>query len=277
MEVTAQRDESPPTVERPAGASAETALIETVELTVKYGGRVALDSFNFRAKPGEVTAVIGPNGSGKTTFLNAVTGLVPSSGRIEVRGKPVRGGPRAMFRAGIARTFQNLDLIDDLSTEENVALGVVARHRSTLVESLVSAPRSVREHRERRERARELMDMLNIGHLASVKPRALAYGYRRRAEVARALASRPAAILLDEPTAGMGPAESGEFAALFRRVAAEMGASVIVVEHDMAVVRAAVDTVFVLSTGNLIAQGSPAEVLESDVVRQVYLGEAEAA
>jgi branched-chain amino acid transport system ATP-binding protein len=249
-------------------------VIEAQDLSVRYGQMMALRSFGFEAPRGAVTAVIGPNGSGKTTFLNALTGLVPYTGSVRVDGAEATGSsPGSMYRMGVSRTFQNLDLIDDLTTRENIALGAASKSRASLAEALLCGPRSRRERCERAERAEEAMELLGIAHLGDAKPKSLPYGYRRRTEVARAVASKPKAILLDEPTAGMGPTESARFAELLLHLASVVGIAVIVIEHDMAVVRACVERVYVLATGSLIAQGHPTQVLDSQVVRQVYLGE----
>lgn len=252
----------------------EEAIVEAEDLTVRYGQMTALRSFGFEAPRGVVTAVIGPNGSGKTTFLNALTGLVPYTGTVRVDGFEATGSsPGSMYRMGVSRTFQNLDLIDDLTTRENIALGAASKSRASLVEALLCGPRARRERRERGELADEAMALLGIGHLGDAKPKSLPYGYRRRAEVARAVASKPKAILLDEPTAGMGPTESARFAELLLHLASVVGIAVVVIEHDMAVVRACVERVYVLATGSLIAHGHPNQVLGSEVVRQIYLGE----
>jgi branched-chain amino acid transport system ATP-binding protein len=255
---------------------AERSIVVT-GMTVRYGDLVALDVFDFEAPPGRVTSVIGPNGSGKTTFLNALSGAVPyERGRVLIGGVDhTHATARAVHRAGVSRTFQNLDLIEELTVEDNIRLGAESSVRATLIESVLLAPRARRERRERGAATVHAMGLLDIGDIGDVRVSELSYGTRRRVEVARALAGRPDFLLLDEPTAGMGPNESAEFAALVLQLRAELGLTVVVIEHDMTVVRAVADHVYVLSAGRCIADGDPATVLDHDDVRRVYLGDFE--
>jgi len=250
--------------------------VATRGLTVIYGGQhKALSGFDFSAPAGDVTAVIGPNGSGKTTFLNALTGAVPlTDGRVILFGEVVkRVTPRTTYRLGVARTFQNLLLMDDLSVEDNVRLGAKSSSRASIAESLLNAPRARREMADGRRAAVAALERLGLADLRKTRTSELSYGDRRKVEIARALATSPRVLLLDEPTAGMGPSESAEFADLILSLAHDLGLCVVVVEHDMSVVRAASSTVFVLSTGRLLASGDPAEVLADPEVKRVYLGD----
>jgi branched-chain amino acid transport system ATP-binding protein len=258
----------------PEPANGRTPVLEAKGVSVRYGSLLALNEFNFQAFSGQVTAVIGPNGSGKTTFLNALTGLVPYKGNVIVNGEDMTGAtPPQMYRRGVARTFQNLDLIDDLTVEANVALGGSSTVTATVLESVLGAPRARRERRERAQSADAALALLSLEPIRLAKTKILPYGLRRRAEVARAIASGPKTLLLDEPTAGMGPSESEEFGMLLMHLANELKMGVVIIEHDMSVVRSCATEVYVLATGNMIAQGPPNEVLSSEVVRNVYLGE----
>jgi branched-chain amino acid transport system ATP-binding protein len=256
-----------------------SAAIEVNGMSVRYGTLTALGDFDFVAPERTVTAVIGPNGSGKTTFLNALTGAVPyQTGRVTILGTPIeRATPGVMHRMGLSRTFQNLDLMDDLSVEDNVKLGAACRSASSLIEAALALPRSFRETRERTASARAALAQLDISALGAVKVSELSYGMRRRVEVARALASSPKVLLLDEPTAGMGPNESAEFAALVLHLRDELGLTVVLIEHDMSVVRATAEQVYVLSAGRDIANGPAAAVLDQAEVKRVYLGDFEVA
>ena len=248
-------------------------------MSVRYGTLTALADFDFVAEERSVTAVIGPNGSGKTTFLNALTGAVPyQTGRVSILGTYVeKATPGVMHRAGLSRTFQNLDLMDDLSVEDNVRLGAASDSKATLIEAGLGLPRSFKETRQRKANARAALEQLEIVHLSKLQVSELSYGMRRRVEVARALASTPRILLLDEPTAGMGPNESADFAALVRHLRDELGLTIVLIEHDMTVVRATAQQVYVLSAGRDIAHGIPTVVLDEPEVKRVYLGDFEVA
>jgi branched-chain amino acid transport system ATP-binding protein len=249
-------------------------VLEVRGLTVRYGSATALSNFSFAVTAGQVTAIIGPNGSGKTTCLNALTGVVSfASGEILVRGQAIRKiTPRRMFQLGVTRTFQNLDLIDELSVADNIGVGARVRTNATFVEATLGAPRARMERKQRQEAARAAAARVGVSDYLGTGVADLAYGIRRRAEVARAIASSPAVLLLDEPTAGMGPTESADFALLITQLAAERSMAIVIIEHDMRVVRQAADHVWVLGGGELIASGPPEQVLDEDVVVNTYLG-----
>jgi branched-chain amino acid transport system ATP-binding protein len=253
--------------------------IEVTGMSVRYGALTALADFDLVAAERSITAVIGPNGSGKTTFLNALTGAVPYyTGRVSVLGRPIeKATPGNMHRAGLSRTFQNLDLMDDLSVEDNVRLGAATDSKATLIEAAFALPRTFKETRQRKANARAALEQLDIAPLAKLSVSELSYGMRRRVEVARALASSPKILLLDEPTAGMGPNESAEFAALVLHLRDELSLTVVLIEHDMSVVRATADQVYVLSAGRDIAHGTPRVILDEAEVKRVYLGDFEVA
>jgi len=252
-----------------------THAVKVSGLTVVYGRtHKALASFDFAAEKQKVTAVIGPNGSGKTSFLNAFTGAVPfKEGSISLFGTEVaKVTPRSMYKLGVSRTFQNL-LIDDLSVEDNVRVGASSKVHASVIESMPTAPRARRESRTRRDAAGAAIERMGLTALRKFKTSELSYGYRRRVEIARALASSPRVLLLDEPTAGMGPYESAEFADLMLVLAALLDLCVVVVEHDMSVVRTAASAVYVLRTGNVVDHGTPDRVLSNTEVKRIYLGD----
>jgi branched-chain amino acid transport system ATP-binding protein len=259
------------------GSPSGPPALRVESMTVRYGPVLALNDFTFQAAANEITAVIGPNGSGKTTFLNALTGAVSfQAGTVAVSGEPVsKVTAQSMHELGVSRTFQNLELIDDLTVEANVRLGATSSKRANLLEALVGAPRSRRENRERTAGAGVAIETLGLSSLAHRRTSELSYGMRRRVEVARALASTPRILLLDEPTAGMGPNESLQFSELVRHLAEELSISIVLIEHDMTVIRAVCDSVYVLSTGVMIDHGPPIAVLENPEVRRVYLGDFE--
>jgi branched-chain amino acid transport system ATP-binding protein len=182
-----------------------------------------------------------------------------------------------MHRVGLSRTFQNLDLMDDLNVEDNVRLGAACTSRASLFEAAFALPRTFKETRQRKANARAALEQLDIANLSKLTVSELSYGMRRRVEVARALASSPKVLLLDEPTAGMGPNESAEFAALVLHLRDELGLTVVLIEHDMSVVRATAEKVYVLSAGRDIAHGVPSSVLGEPEVKRVYLGDFEVA
>lgn len=262
-------------------AAAEPAklvpALEVGALSVTYDALVAVDALDFVAGEASITGVVGPNGSGKTSFLNAVTGAVPYQAKsFSVFGNDLKNAsPEAMFRTGMSRTFQNLLLVDPLSVAENVAVGTKVDKSAGLLGSLVRSPRSRKERKERAVKVDAALELVGISEYREEIVSRLPYGIRRRVEVARALASEPKIMLLDEPTAGLGPDESLEFASLMRSLVDHLGLSVVVVEHDMAVVRLACDHVYVLFQGALLASGQPIDVLADEQVRSVYLGEFE--
>jgi branched-chain amino acid transport system ATP-binding protein len=258
----------------PSTANEADAVLTAQELSVSYGRQQALVSFSFACKPKAVTAIIGPNGSGKTSTLNAITGLVSSGGQVWLGTKNITGlGPRVVFSCGLARTFQNLDLIDDRSVLDNVMLGARSAKISKAPESNAPSPKPRSGRRERREQAMRAIEQLALADIALERAGELSYGARRRVEVARALAGLPCLLLLDEPTAGMGPAESVDFGELLVSLASQLDIALLIIEHDMSVVRAAASDVYVLASGECIAHGHPAEVLQSETVRSVYLGD----
>jgi branched-chain amino acid transport system permease protein len=250
-------------------------LLAVDGLTVRFGGLVALRSVALSVPPHSVLAVIGPNGSGKSTLFNAVTGLVPlNEGEIRFAGAEIAGKPpHVVLERGIARTFQNLRLFPNLTVLENVLIGMHARLHTGAVQALLRLPRTQREEHEAREHAREILAVFGnrllprVDHAVS----SLSYANRRRVEIARALASAPTLLLLDEPTAGMNPAETLELADQIKSLN-QLGLTIVLIEHKLDVVVNLADTVIVLDHGEKIAEGTPAEIRRDEEVIRAYLG-----
>jgi branched-chain amino acid transport system permease protein len=241
-----------------AVAPASAAILRAEHITKRFGGLLAVDDVSFEIPERSIVSLIGPNGAGKTTFFNMLTGLYrPTEGRILFSGRNItRARPDIITARGVARTFQNIRLMDEASAAVNVALGV---------------PRALAS--ERMPRARQLLTEHDLAAIADVPAGDLPYGLRRRVEIARALARAPRLLLLDEPTAGMSPAEREE---VFARVAAvaATGVAVVVVEHDVATMRAVCQRLLVLDFGQVIADGDPDPVLADKEVIRAYFGSA---
>ncbi len=257
--------------------AAETTVgtaLHADNITIKFGGLVAVDNVSFTIPQGSVVSLIGPNGAGKTTFFNVLTGLYkPTSGRVVLGATEVTGlPPHTVAHLGMARTFQNIRLFNLMTAEENVMVAMHSHMKSGIVGTVLKTPRQRREEREGRDRARELLDFVGIPSVADEYARNLSYGDQRRLEVARALALKPKVLLLDEPTAGMNPQESARFIEFVYRVRDEMKLSVLLIEHDMAVVMQVSERVTVLDRGQKIAEGTPDDIKSNQRVIEAYLG-----
>jgi branched-chain amino acid transport system ATP-binding protein len=273
----------PTTVDLRTGSPDEDAmLVRARGLTKKFGGLTAVNNVDFDIPRGSIVSLIGPNGAGKTTFFNMITGYyIPTAGEISFDGQPIaivsRGKvrskkPHEVTAMGIGRTFQNIRLFGAMSTLDNVRVGLNVHLKSHWWDSVLRTPSMLREEQAAIAEAMGLLALVNMESRADTWARNLPYGDQRRLEIARALATRPKLLLLDEPTAGMNNSETREMTDFIRKLRAEMGLTVLLIEHDMRVVMGISDRVTVLDYGEVIAEGRPDEVRADKRVIEAYLG-----
>ncbi|HEV2347172.1 MAG TPA: ABC transporter ATP-binding protein [Actinocrinis sp.] len=260
------------TMTQPDGATSTATVLEARGVTMRFGGLVAVDGVDLHVADREIVGLIGPNGAGKTTFFNCLTGLyVPTSGQVRYKGAVLPAKPYRVTQAGIARTFQNIRLFANMTVLENVMVGRHSRTKEGLFSAIGRGPRYRAAERDSRDKSRELLDFLGIGKHAGSLARNLPYGDQRKLEIARAMASDPGLILLDEPTAGMNPQETRATQEVVFKIR-ERGLAVIVIEHDMRFIFNLCDRVAVLVQGRKLVEGTPAQVQSDERVIAAYLG-----
>jgi len=250
-----------------------TPLLDIQDLTVRFRGLVAVDHVGFQVEAGTVHGLIGPNGAGKTTCFNLISGLIPpTSGHVTLAGVPLDGLPSwKRTRAGLSRTFQNIRMFQEMTVRENVMTGMQARLQASVPEILRRTGRFRPEEVAAKTRADELLEFVSLTASADRRAGDLPYGDQRRLEIARALASEPKLLLLDEPAAGMNPAETQDLVGLLNRLK-QGGLTLLLVEHDMHFVMSLCDRITVLNFGRKIAEGAPKEIRENPAVIEAYLG-----
>ncbi|GAA3544241.1 ABC transporter ATP-binding protein [Kribbella ginsengisoli] len=250
-------------------------VLEASGVTMRFGGLLAVNDVNLTVREGEIVGLIGPNGAGKTTFFNCLTGLYkPTSGQVRFAGKPLAPKPTAVVKAGMARTFQNIRLFANMTALENVMVGRYCRTSAGALTAVLRGPKFRREERATRARAQELLEFVGLGKSAEHLARNMPYGDQRRLEIARALATDPKLILLDEPTAGMNPQETRQASDLIFKIR-DSGLSVVVIEHDMRFIFNLCDRVLCLVRGEALVEGTPGEVQSDPRVIEAYIGTGE--
>ena len=255
-------------------------ILEIKDLTMNFGGLRALDHLDLNVVEGEIAAIIGPNGAGKTTFFNCITGIYnPTEGEILIsppgkKRKKINGlKPNRVTKKGMARTFQNIRLFSNMTVLENVMIGRHCRTSSGIVSAILRGRSTIKEEKDVVDFSYNVLKKTGISHLVNEFAKNLPYGAQRRLEIARAMATEPFLLLLDEPAAGMNPRETRELDELITRIRDEDNISILMIEHDMKLVMSLSDRIFVMDYGRKIAQGTPYDIINNPVVIKAYLGE----
>jgi branched-chain amino acid transport system ATP-binding protein len=249
-------------------------ILETRKLTKRFGGLSAVDKASIQIPQGSIYSIIGPNGAGKTTLFNCITGFYsPDEGDMLFQGKSLLGyAPDQVTNQGISRTYQNIRLFPAMTAIENILVGSHPRMKSSWIDAILHTRRLSQEEEEAIQKAQELLEFVGLKGKGDLLARNLPYGEQRRLEMARAIASDPALILLDEPTAGMNPNESANMMSFIKSLRKELGITILLIEHDMRVVMGISEYIYVLDFGVVIAQGTPLEIQRNPQVIESYLG-----